>query len=250
MDKIKNIRLGSILKKLADIVLVAGNDFVIKYLNERGEKFFNIKVNSENKSYKCHKVVWGNFLDSTICPIEKAIKTKKEVVIERGTKRGYFFLIRAIPILNKNNNVDDVLLLMDDITGKKHFEIFMEKAQKRNNIIIDSLRGAFWEWDINNSEFVDFSPRWYESLGYEPYELPPENITWFQVVHPDDMKFIIDEVYSIIKGEKTKIKFKMRLKSKRGEYKTFYCFGKYFEDKELGKKTIIGINIEVSELDF
>ncbi len=80
------------------------------------------------------------------------------------------------------------LLLVYDITERKHAEEKMRGAYSRLECIIEGASLGTWEWNVQTGETV-FNGIWAQIIGYKPEELAPFSIkTWETLAHPDDLR--------------------------------------------------------------
>jgi signal transduction histidine kinase/CHASE3 domain sensor protein len=105
-----------------------------------------------------------------------------------------------------------------------------------------------WQWDLESS-ILTYSDNQYRLLGCEPQSFKPSIKKFLEFVHPNDIHLIIEgnaeatNEYDANKKPSTSL---FRVIRKDGELRYFKSIAKVLTDSR-GKKTLIGINMDVTE---
>ncbi|MCK4514561.1 MAG: EAL domain-containing protein, partial [Spirochaetaceae bacterium] len=103
-----------------------------------------------------------------------------------------------------------------------------------------------WDWWIKE-ERVDYSPRWFTMLGYEPGELPGTYETFARLLHPDDKDAVEAIVSGIVAGPENDFQTDFRMRSKDDGYRAVLARGRVIErDWDGSALRMIGIHLDLS----
>lgn len=77
---------------------------------------------------------------------------------------------------------------------------------------------AMWEYNCQTHDCI-YNENWYTIMGYEPYELPMEIETFFNLVHPEDLPRLHDAVSNFDQTNGNNIlEIQYRMKTKSGDW--------------------------------
>ena len=108
--------------------------------------------------------------------------------------------------------------------GKKTQETLVEdidalrRSEERLRLALTVASDGYWDWNVRTGE-VFFSPRWLETLGYEPGDLEPHVDSWKRLVHPDDMPRVTEALDAHFEGKTPIYACENRLRTKTGVYR-------------------------------
>ncbi len=133
------------------------------------------------------------------------------------------------------------------ITGDETREKLM-LSEERLDLATEAAGIGIWDWNLQDNS-VYLSDMWKRMLGYEPGELPDNLETFFQLIHPDDRKEILNNETLHIEGIIEKLQFICRMRTKTGSYKWILSISRAGNRNEIGRATrIIGIHLDVDEI--
>ncbi|MCH8062956.1 MAG: GAF domain-containing protein, partial [Chloroflexi bacterium] len=92
-----------------------------------------------------------------------------------------------------------------------------------------TYRGEHGDY-FNEDDFVYFSPRFKELLGYEDHEFPDDLKKWPGIIHPDDVKLVKQAVIDHFEHKKP-YEVEYRARTKSGEYRWFSSRGQALWDE-------------------
>ncbi len=104
-----------------------------------------------------------------------------------------------------------------DITEQKDAELALAESENRFAMAMRGANDGLWDWDLE-SEYVYYSPRWMEMLGYQIGELPNSSEAWSTLLHPDDQPRVERFLTNCLEGEAKSTEVEIRLRHKDGQY--------------------------------
>jgi len=232
------------LNNVSELVFYLDADLNIEWANQAANKYFDADI--ENLKGQIFFEKCNNQVKSKCCPIIRAKETKE---IEEGIMDNYNdrkWKIKAMPELNKEGKIENIIIIGLDITSKKELEL--KKQRDKLNWIIEGTNLGTWEFNIQTGETI-YNEKWAEMLGYTLEELEPSTIeTWNSLIHPDDAKKSDELFQRHINGEVDIYSCEKRLKHKEGHWVWVLGRGKITSWTDDGKPLkVFGINVDISE---
>ncbi len=129
-------------------------------------------------------------------------------------------------MVNKDKNLEETIKELI----KKQEEL--KRSEERYKILAESTKDIIWEGDLVNKK-RHFSGKLYEILGYTAEELEDFQ-RWFDIVHPEDLARVKEEIRQQVEGKVQVKVFEYRVKSKNGIYK-WICSNTKCEFNEKGE---------------
>ncbi len=127
----------------------------------------------------------------------------------------------------------------------------LKRANEKLTITTESFKHAeeignfsSWQWDLESS-ILTYSDNQYRLLGCEPQSFKPSIKKFLEFVHPNDIHLFIEGNDGATKDKKPSVAL-FRVIRKDGALRFFKSIAKVLTD-EKGKKTLIGINMDVTE---
>jgi len=87
--------------------------------------------------------------------------------------------------LDPNNLSEGAAVAIQDITEQKRAEKALRISEQRLSFAISASSDAIWEMNLQ-TKIVNYSPRWYEMLGYSDQAFPITLEKWRSMCHPAD----------------------------------------------------------------
>jgi PAS domain S-box-containing protein len=136
--------------------------------------------------------------------------------------------------------------IIHDITDRKKAEDLLNEHNLKFDIASDITKMAWWEMDIKTGN-VTFNKLKAEMLGF-----PPEKFNHFtdftNLVHPDDLDRIMDNMSKHIHGKADKYEVQYRILTQSGEYKWFYDIGSIFKRDVNGRPlNLFGAVLDITQ---
>ncbi|MFW5782863.1 MAG: PAS domain-containing protein [Candidatus Muiribacteriaceae bacterium] len=223
-----------------DFVFILDRHYRVWWSNSCARKFFTL-YDVNNNPRKCHDILFENDKRCEYCPVKISQESGNTFYSERSNRNSYVFREKAVPIPDK----DLTLLIVRDITGRKHAENFLRNSEKRLSLAMQALKAGVWEFDPESETVVHYDHRFYEMLGYEPYEFPPDMKIFLQMIHPDDYPLVEKAVIDLIDGVSNIIDIKYRVRNKSGSYQLIHGYGTLIT-LDSGKRHVVGLHIDLS----
>ena len=166
-------------------------------------------------------------------------------------------------IENNSSNVESIKKL--DEKSSYEFEVLSQKFNEMTQRVLEhqdtlkkskltwefALEGTgdgLWDWDIISNK-VYFSKQWKKMIGYEENELSDKFDTWKNLIHNDDIDYVIAEVDNFIRGRIDTLAVEHRLRCKDGSYKWILSRGIIIERDELGSPSrLTGTHSDISKI--
>ena len=110
--------------------------------------------------------------------LESLVNTIKKV--HRGDKKTRASIEGATELSMLANEFNNML---DSIGSGEHQ---LKETKEQLEYAVNGTQDGLWDWDLETN-YIYFSPRWKEMLGYKDDELENELKSWESNVHPDDI---------------------------------------------------------------
>ena len=148
----------------------------------------------------------------------------------------------------KLNDKSRWMVITTDLTYEKLRETEISNARERLEFAIEANDSVIWDVDFNDTEKF-YNKNFRRLFGYEESELTLSPNTWIEMIHPDDVLLVSEELERHYLGEVPFYEAECRIKTKDGNYKWVLTRGKVFnfnEDKTPAR--FIGMFIDISRL--
>lgn len=119
-----------------------------------------------------------------------------------------------------------------------------KRAEARLEIALSGARAAIWEWDFASGR-VDWSPQMYDLVGFPRGEVPSSE-TWFERMHPDDHRWVREEMMRRIEDE-DELETIVRVRHTTLGYRYLASFVRVVRDSEGVPIRLVGMNQDVTE---
>ncbi len=130
--------LNMIFDNISEHIVMQDTDGKVLYANKSAADAVNA-TQKELLGRICYKIWNKEKHRCKNCPIERALKTKKneeEIIL---TKDNRYWHIKGIPIKNGNGEIVKMLEITKEVTREHKAAIELEKTHQRNEIILSSL---------------------------------------------------------------------------------------------------------------
>ena len=117
-----------------------------------------------------------------------------------------------------------------------------KRQAERLDLVLQASNDGWWDWDVVN-DWMFYSPRWWNMLGYAPNDLPPGRRMCHSIVHPDDVK-----VLDILFGQgPDSCELEFRLRHKDGHYVPVLARTHVVRDAVGRPLRVSGANLDLTE---
>lgn len=119
-------------------------------------------------------------------------------------------------------------------------------SEQRWLYAINGARDGVWDWDIENGQTY-YSNRWKEMLGYHPTQIKNDITEWENLIHPDDVFDVFQDIAAHFNGRNSFLQTTHRIKCYNGEYRWILTRGQTISwDTKGNPLRIIGTHTDVS----
>ncbi|MBH8563739.1 PAS domain S-box protein [Nostoc sp. CENA67] len=145
-----------------------------------------------------------------------------------------FFKRRLLP-------VDKRLLLLvravaaqlGGLIERKHVEAAHRLSEERLHLALEASDLGLWDWNISSGKiYRDW--RWKKMLGYKDDEIPDNELTMAELIHPEDQATVNSALNAHIQGATPVYEVEFRMRCSSGEWKWIQSRGQIFERDEKG----------------
>lgn len=237
---------------IPDIIALQKPDHTLIMYNKEGCEFFD-KTLAEVQGKKCYEIV-GRTLRCDKCAVSNALVSKKIEVLEEyvpATKTWFEF--RAIPILDKNGDVDIIIEMARNINDRKYAEIKLASTLstlQEKEIFLTTLLNTIPVpifYKDKNGAYLGFNKAFLDFCGITDAEkliggsvhdldIPSDLKKWF---HYEDLQFMKNSGTSV--SERT-------LPADDGSARNFMLYKSTFNNMDGKIAGLIGVSIDITDM--
>jgi PAS domain S-box-containing protein len=151
------------------------------------------------------------------------------------------------PVFDSEGKV--VMLIPEgrDITARKQAEASLHESENRLQLAFEGSGDGLWDWDITSGQ-VYFSPQWQQMLGYQNGDLMGNVEVWQQLIHPDDLPWVMERLEEHLKDGSVPYRFDYRVRTKSNEWKWIANYGKVVvRDAQGNPRRMTGTHRDISD---
>jgi diguanylate cyclase (GGDEF)-like protein/PAS domain S-box-containing protein len=111
-----------------------------------------------------------------------------------------------------------------ELEERKRIAAELKKSEERYALAVRGSNDGLWDWDLQ-SDYIYYSPRWKEILGYEEDEIDAIPDEWFQRVKPEDFEQLKHEISTHLHRQTSHFENEHRVLHKDGSYRWVLCRG-------------------------
>ncbi|NLG17155.1 MAG: PAS domain S-box protein [Fibrobacter sp.] len=246
------------LQKIQVAIIVHDADGKMLISNPKAEKLLRstedeLKRKKPNEFESLFYNEDGHLIPSRKNPVAQVLSTGKPIrnftarIHHPEDENDIWVLINADPVLNKENEVTQVVVTFTDITDRKKVEDALQKYKRNLNFTLEAAQVGFWEWDLINDTLVA-SPTYYTMLGYSPVTEPESQQIWLDRVHQDDLDTLKKLYQSALSSGFREYQSEVRIRRADGTYRWIQLKGFGFEYDNNGIATrLTGISTDINE---
>jgi len=182
-----------ILNSLQEHILCFDRDMNIVWANSATLDAFDMPLEKIQQE-RCWSIWAQRETPCRDCPVIPAMETDSLHTIERISSDGRCWLIKGYPLKDRHGNVIGGFGTTLDITDNKNAESDLKFAFD----ILNRSPAVGFLWQNDNGWPVKFvTPNVSELFGYTDAEFVTGLVSYEQVVHPEDLPRVMDEVKTI-----------------------------------------------------
>jgi diguanylate cyclase (GGDEF)-like protein/PAS domain S-box-containing protein len=129
-----------------------------------------------------------------------------------------------VPLENDCAQVVRWVMIVRDITTRKHAEETLRISQERYILAMQGANDGLWDWNLETNE-LHYSPRWKSMLGYQAAEIGNSSAEWLDRVHIHDRSRLDIAIDAHLKGASPHLMIEYRILHKDGTYRWMLCRG-------------------------
>jgi PAS domain S-box-containing protein len=142
--------------------------------------------------------------------------------------------------MSKNN-------LIEEIEQLRKANQDLKESEERWRSVLEASDAGVWDWNLQINE-VFFSLRGKAILGFEEEEIENHLDEWTKRIHPDDIRWVLEELQKHLGGETPIYVTEHRVKCKNGTYNWILSRGKVISRTSDGKPLrMVGTYTDVTE---
>lgn len=124
----------------------------------------------------------------------------------------------------------------------------LNEAKLSLDLALEGAQVGKWDWEVGTNKVV-MNKTWYTKLGYQYNELPQSLETFKSVLHPDDVKMVMEELKNHLEGKSIFYECRYRMITKSGDVQWCLDRGCIIHRKSDGSpERMIGVNVNVTPM--
>ncbi len=149
----------------------------------------------------------------------------------RGLRR---LSMEWLPYRDEKGEVNGVIFHGVDTTRNKMAEEALRESEERLKLALQGADLGMWDWDVQSGR-VTFNDQWAHMLGYELNEIEPNQRSWENLVHPDDLPAVWEELNAHLQGQTGGYQAEFRMRHKSGDWVCILFRGRVIERDGKGR---------------
>lgn len=121
-----------------------------------------------------------------------------------------------------------------------------QENKERWQLILQGGNDGIWDWNPRTRELF-VSSRWKEMLGYRDEEITGHFETWTNLLHPDDLDRVLDNLQAYLAREIPEYRLEFRLLCKDGSYKWILALGQALWDETGEPIRMAGTHTDIND---
>lgn len=156
--------------------------------------------------------------------------------------------INTNPMFSTNSDSPEaVAISFTDITELKQIQDDIAKSERKLRQTLEATTDGIWEWNFKTNK-LNFSPKYYKMLGYDPNEFPATFENWVNLIHPDDQKKALAVASKYLETKPDQYENEFRLMTRKGDYRWIYARARVVERDNNGEAVnMIGNHEDITE---
>ncbi len=148
-------------------------------------------------------------------PLMVAQLERKSSALHAWQAQRAAFVILGIAVIGLLSAV--TALITKQALRQARIETNLNNVRERYHLAVSGTNDGIWDWDLVSNE-IYYSPVWFQILGYEPNELPPETATWTHNIHPEDVETAHKKLQAHLDGDSEMFNDTHRMRQRDGSY--------------------------------
>jgi PAS domain S-box-containing protein len=242
-------RLAAIVESSEDAIISQDLKGVVTSWNVGAETIFGYTA-VEIVRQSGRKLIPGDYRDQ-----ENEVLTK----IQRGERIEHYDTKRlrkdgtlidvsmsVSPIKDETGNIIGASKIARNIADRKQAEAALRQSEERWELSVRGNNDGIWDWNVQTNE-VFLSSRSKEILGYEDHEIPNIVDEWTNLVHPDDLGWVMQAIQDHFAKKTPFYITEHRIRCKDGSYKWMFDRGQALWDDAGNVIRMAGSHTDITE---
>ena len=133
----------------------------------------------------------------------------------------------AAPVREQDGSISKMEIIAD-ITDRKKVEETIRKSEERFRLAMEATNDGVWDWDIKKDK-VFRSQAFFSMIGYGKEEFSGRFGEWQNLVHPEDLKAVLQSLNESLNDRKENYQVEFRAFDKSGNTVWILARGKVVE---------------------
>lgn len=133
--------------------------------------------------------------------LQKKNPYREEFCMRHKDRHWIVIEAQVTPILDENEEVEQVIIVGRDITERKKKEREIQNIQEKLSSILDSLDIAVWSFDAEEKRLIQVSSGVNKIFGLSSDYFMGNATMWKQFIHPDDLRELLTSEKKLLKGK-------------------------------------------------
>ncbi|MBK8944905.1 MAG: PAS domain S-box protein [Ignavibacteriae bacterium] len=199
-----------------------------------------LKSGEHNSKY--YKKMWSTISAGNVW--------KGEIINKKKDGSIYHEKSVITPILNDNNKITNYVATKYDITNHKKIDFALHESYIKYEelaYIFNQSPAIGFLWSANEVRSVEFVTENIKQFGYTPSEFYAHNLTFSDIIFPDDKEKVNNEIKEKIKIGNERIKQHFRILTKSGEIRWVDSFSYVRLEDQNSVTHLQGVILDVTE---
>lgn len=199
-------------------------------------------LKSQKHNSKYYKKMWSTISSGNVWKGELINKKKDGTIYHENTV--------ITPIINKSNKITHYVATKYDITTQKKIDFALHESYIKYEelaYIFNQSPAIGFLWSANEVRSVEFVTENIKQFGYTPSEFYSHNLTFSDLIFPEDKEKVNFEIREILRNGKERIKQHFRILTKSGEIRWIDSYSYVRLEDQNSVTHLQGVILDVTE---